>query len=405
MPGGRTELPGHADLLHGDVPAAVGAATSRRSTPSTARRASSSTTRSAGRNWTFNAGLLLSNDSLYGQDLRTTTRRRSPASSLRSAGRHAVQDVRDPVQQDGAAAPRRHLGLQRLGHRLRQLREVQPGGQLAAARRLVGPQPARPRSTRTSTPTACSSATTAVASSSGKLFVEDLTPRTVNEVLFGTARQFSSRWSAALYGRYREGSHFWEDTNNTAASRPRYNPPAGIPRELYIPNLSDSSRRSAAARRYVIAELDGALHEVSTRSRSRPSGATARRSSAARTPGATTTATSTRTTRRRQRRQRLHRLVVHRRRRRPPALGLPRRRSARRPAPHAEGLRLLRTGFSGRPFHWNATAGAFIVAQSGQPWETWSYEPYRALTTRVATRPGSPSRPARGARQRTPSST
>ena len=30
---------------------------------------------------------------------------------------------------------------------------------------------------------------------------------------------------------------------------------------------------------------------------------------------------------------------------------------------------------------WNATAGAFVVAQSGQPWEAWSYEPYVALTT------------------------
>jgi hypothetical protein len=30
---------------------------------------------------------------------------------------------------------------------------------------------------------------------------------------------------------------------------------------------------------------------------------------------------------------------------------------------------------------WNATVGAFFVAQSGQPWEMWSYEPYRALTT------------------------
>ena len=30
---------------------------------------------------------------------------------------------------------------------------------------------------------------------------------------------------------------------------------------------------------------------------------------------------------------------------------------------------------------WNATAGAFFVAQSGQPWEAWSYEPYIALTT------------------------
>jgi hypothetical protein len=32
-------------------------------------------------------------------------------------------------------------------------------------------------------------------------------------------------------------------------------------------------------------------------------------------------------------------------------------------------------------FDWHATAGAYIVAQSGQPWEMWSYEPYVALTT------------------------
>ena len=36
--------------------------------------------------------------------------------------------------------------------------------------------------------------------------------------------------------RYREGSHFWEDTNNNA--RVAFNPPAGIPRELYIPDLA-----------------------------------------------------------------------------------------------------------------------------------------------------------------------
>jgi hypothetical protein len=30
---------------------------------------------------------------------------------------------------------------------------------------------------------------------------------------------------------------------------------------------------------------------------------------------------------------------------------------------------------------WNASVGAFVVAQSGQPWERWSYEPYIALTT------------------------
>ena len=30
---------------------------------------------------------------------------------------------------------------------------------------------------------------------------------------------------------------------------------------------------------------------------------------------------------------------------------------------------------------WNASVGAYFIAQSGQPWEKWSYEPYIALTT------------------------
>ena len=30
---------------------------------------------------------------------------------------------------------------------------------------------------------------------------------------------------------------------------------------------------------------------------------------------------------------------------------------------------------------WQASIGAYFVAQSGQPWELWSYEPYIALTT------------------------
>ena len=30
---------------------------------------------------------------------------------------------------------------------------------------------------------------------------------------------------------------------------------------------------------------------------------------------------------------------------------------------------------------WNASAGFYTIAQSGQPWESWSFEPYRTLTT------------------------
>src|SRR5690606_26524702 len=75
-----------------------------------------------------------------------------------------------------------------------------------------------------------------VGSSSGKLFVEDMTPRTIDEFLVGTARQINPNLSMRAYARYREGSHFWEDTNNNA--RVAFNPPRSVPRELYIPDLS-----------------------------------------------------------------------------------------------------------------------------------------------------------------------
>src|SRR5258708_36882488 len=62
-----------------------------------------------------------------------------------------------------------------------------------------------------------------------------------NEVLFGTARQFGSHVTARGYFRYNKGMHYWEDTNNTArlaAADGGFNPPDGIPRTLYIPNLT-----------------------------------------------------------------------------------------------------------------------------------------------------------------------
>ena len=37
--------------------------------------------------------------------------------------------------------------------------------------------------------------------------------------------------------------------------------------------------------------------------------------------------------------------------------------------------------FGSRTLGWKATAGAFFVFQSGQPWEAQSYEPYISLTT------------------------
>ena len=162
-----------------------------------------------------------------------------------------------------------------------------------------------------------------VASSSGKLFVEDMTPRQINEFLYGTARQFNSRWSGRLYGRYREGSHFWEDTNNTA--RVAFNPPAGIPREPYIPDLAARLAQIGSGSTYVIAELDGAYtkySEVTMESEWRTEKVFVR--------GSYTWSHyygnfDQDSSGEHQRRQCLHRIVEHRRRRGPAALGFSRR--------------------------------------------------------------------------------
>ena len=99
--------------------------------------------------------------------------------------------------------------------------------------------------------------TNPVAGSSGKLFLDDMTPRSVDEYLIGTSQQFTSRWSARLYARHRKGSHFWEDTENI--SRRDYGAPAGIPNTLYDPDFDKKIEQIGSGSSYLIAELDGAF--------------------------------------------------------------------------------------------------------------------------------------------------
>ena len=102
-----------------------------------------------------------------------------------------------------------------------------------------------------------------VRSSSGKWFQDGIDPRYIDEFLVGYDRQLFDRLTARSHFRYRKGRNFWEDTNNTA--RVNYDPPAGIPRELYIPNL-DEIRDEIGGSSYVIAQLDDAFtdfYEVS----------------------------------------------------------------------------------------------------------------------------------------------
>jgi hypothetical protein len=209
-------------------------------------------------------------------------------------------------------------------------------------------------------------------SSSGKLFVPDMTPRRVEEFLVGTARELAPRWTARVYGRYRKGSHFWEDTNNNA--RVAYDPPAGIPRELYIPNLDEQRAQIGSGSSYVIAELDGSYTkywEATVESEWRGDKTFVRgsytwshyygnfdqdNSTAINDANVFIGSSYIADGAGRQlwnfrdgdlRGDRPHLLKVY-------------------------GYRLL---------PWKASVGAYFVIQSGQPWETWSYEPYRALTT------------------------
>ena len=208
----------------------------------------------------------------------------------------------------------------------------------------------------------------------GKLFVPDMDPRRTDEWMVGTARQFTSNWAGRLYARYREGSHFWEDTNNNA--RVAFAPPADIPRTLYIENLSAQLAQIGNGSSYVIAELDGAYtkyHDVTVESEWRGKNAFVRgsytwsrytgnfdqdNSSTGSANDANIFIGSSNI-----------------------ADGAGRQLwnfkdgTLRGDRPH----QLKFYGYYMLP--WNASAGAFVVAQSGQPWEIHSYEPYIALTT------------------------
>jgi hypothetical protein len=212
-----------------------------------------------------------------------------------------------------------------------------------------------------------------VGSSSGKLFVEDLDPRSVDEFLVGTARQIRPTWSTRLYGRYRKGANFWEDTNNNA--RIAFNPPEGIPRELYIPDLAARLAQIGSGSTYVIAELDGSFtkyYEATLESEWRGEKTFVRGSytwshyygnfDQDNTTGLQNDMNTF-----------IGSSNI--------ADGAGRQLWDNKRGDLRGDRRHLLKVYGFRQTPWNATAGAFFVFQSGQPWEAQSFEPYRSLTT------------------------
>ncbi len=199
-----------------------------------------------------------------------------------------------------------------------------------------------------------------------------MTPRTIDEYLVGTARQLNRRLTGRFYWRYRDGSHFWEDTNNNA--RVAFNPPDGIPRELYIPDLTAKLAQIGSGSTYVIAELDSAYtkyYEATAEAEWRSGNAFVRGSytwshyygnfdqdnSTAANDANVFIGSS---------------FIGD---------GAGRQLWDFKDGDLRGDRRHMFKLYGYYNLKWNATAGAFIVAQSGQPWETWSYEPYVALTT------------------------
>jgi hypothetical protein len=237
-------------------------------------------------------------------------------------------------------------------------------------------------------------ATDPLASSSGKLFVQNMTPPTHNEWLIGTARQFGSHLTGRAYYRYNKGTHYWEDTNNTARlSRAAggFDPPATlpgtdatIPQTAYIPNLTDmrlqigqsTGGTAASGSTYVIAELDGAFtryQEFTAEAEYRHAKGFVRGSyTRSRYYGNFDQDGSTVTTA-----NDGNIFIGSSNMADGPGRQLWdfRLGTLRGDRPHAFKM------FGSYFLPWHASVGTYIFAQSGQPWEKWDYTLYSAFTT------------------------
>jgi hypothetical protein len=326
-------------------------------------------------NWTFNAGVLVSNDTLYGQGLREDGSVLS-GFTLATGNRYEMYDIPlSKMIQPRLGATWAYNGNDTLYGSYARYNPAASSLPRAASwdRALLGLLvdvhfdqdgvlfAAVPRG-----------------GSSGKLFVEDMTPRTIDEFLVGTARQLTDRLSVRLYGRYRHGDHFWEDTNNNARSA-AFGAPADIEAKgLYIPNLNDQrlqiGQGSFSGSTYVIAELDNAYtkyHEATLESEWRGDRAFVRGSYTwSRYYGTLDQDNSTVNNDQ-------NIFIGSSNIADGPGRQLWDNKEGRLRGDRPHLLKVY--GYHELP--WRARAGGYFVAQSGQPWETWNSEAYRHLTS------------------------
>ena len=213
-------------------------------------------------NWSFNVGVLLSEDVLYGQGLAEADNYAGFVASPGSKYKMHTFSFQDMIQPrlgatwayNGsdtvyASYGRYHQPANSDARAASWDRNLvqQLNVYFDATGKLIGIQPN--------------------ASSSGKWFQDDLKHPHVDEFMIGTGQQITNALSVRMYGRYRKGTDFIEDTNNNA--RQAFGAPEGIPREDYVPDLCNTGLASCgpntirgsigSGSTYVIANLDGAF--------------------------------------------------------------------------------------------------------------------------------------------------
>ncbi|HEX3704523.1 MAG TPA: carboxypeptidase regulatory-like domain-containing protein [Vicinamibacterales bacterium] len=335
-------------------------------------------------NWTINAGVIASNDSLYGQGL--TADSSAPSGFVKATGTTA-----DSRQYKEYEIPFSKMIQPRLG-----------ATWAYNGKDTVFASYARYNPAANSLPRAASWDRNLevsqnadfdangnlfelenVAASTGKLFVPDMTPPRFDEWVIGTAKRFNAAWSGRAYFQYRKGTHYWEDTPNM--SRILYNEgvttvpgtDAAIPQLPYIANLAaDLATLGGNGNSYVIADLDGAFTDYRaltleaeyrkgpawiqgsyTYSRyygnfDQDASSTAELNDANIFIGSSNIGDG-------------------------PGRQLWDNKLGRLRGDRPNAAKIM----GSYQLSWHASLGAFAFAQSGEPWETHSYLPYAALTT------------------------
>ena len=325
--------------------------------------------------WTFNAGVVASNDTLYGQGLQEDSSRPLTGFVAKPGVKYTMYEIPfSKMIQPRLAATWAYNG------------EDTVFGSYATYNPAASSLPRAASWDRNLATTINAHfdangvlfGSTNVASSSGKLFVEDMTPRTIDEVLVGTARRFTNRLSGRAYWRYRKATHFWEDTNNNARIAFRTgNTPASVPSALYIEDLTQRLAEITSGSTYVIAELDGAytkFNEATVESEWRSDKLFVRGSYTWShyygnfDQDNSTTANDANIF--------VGSSFI--------GDGAGRQLWDFRDGDMRGDRRHVLKLYGYYTLKWDAIVGAYAFAQSGQPWEIWSYEPYIALTTNTS---------------------